>query len=1207
MSFTRYANFEDAKVLELKGAPSRQRTASLDNIGDYKNYRTGDKYLYVKIRAISSRINKNNDGWPSVELAGSQDIFDRHRQSAIGFTVEASEGNKEFGFATFIGKPIFVDHHNSDPKRARGVIVDSKLRVEPADSKTSSLDPYYSSEDVDKEHLPPTEIELLLEVDAKSFPKLAKEIEKGEIDGFSMGCFVAGTPITLHDGTKKPIEDIQTGDKVLTHTGKIESVTSTMERCYMGTTYTVETYGQSVSMTLTEEHPVWTQRGWVEAKNLQRGDHVLTPRFKNSLISVDPNWSTLIGWYLAEGNLGYDKKRYPDGRPVFAEWNLSVNETEYVEEIQTSLRELGCEPVGPYIKNNCATVRCNSPELALKLQKIAGEHSWGKKIDPRVMEWEVPAQRNLLDAYFKGDGYSRHPNKVEVGTASEDLAYQVQALCTRVNYRMTPPIKQHSPSAIAKRPKYSMYVTTEAEKQDNRFYLDDDGLWRTITKITPNAYIGPVYNFDVQGDDSYVAADIAVHNCDVERSKCSHCGNIATNPEEYCSHIVMKGAHHDFKTADGKRTSRKSYENCYGIKFFEISAVFDPADETALTKEIISSIEKEADGVYRPGDGQNYQIPEDASQLGEYSDAIACPTCHGGQYENPHGRGCPTCGDKGWVRGGNPGDDGMFTPHDMSFMADPQHRDEPFVIEPQRHPIDAPRYYGSTFEDEMRMKTTAASTHTAENPLPQSFETTAPQEIDTLRQEQICPICGSDMEGETCDVCGYVQPPKGFDNPDLDKAKKIDEEMEAGDEVTIQDDNQDAPPPGTVGDDQTPPKKPGSWVQDQQGSSQATKSPSTASIKGEMQWTPYVHQKVAGRLNPREIPVQVISKPVSNEPSQETVTSDQTTPVTAAMLTARHLITKAQQTGETMSQRNAQGPSPDDASPTTRVDVIGVGGVDQADNAAASKADAQVDVTGIGATGVSDVEPDSTEELPTASGDNSGFDKTKNQEDSGPTKTYGDSDGTQKGFTDAVTSEPFPASNEGVKAKVSYEDGVGDIQDGSPGSAVQGVQPSDPIGKAADRVDVLQAVTSPSNNSGQTSQWTGTEGNKVLRQQEPVTKEPTKSDGITAHFIAAIKLADDEVEALIIPKSEKYDRIAELNALSPEALNAQVNYLAKVKTASSRQQVARTASAGVTRLPSLFGKTTAASRGFDHITAGVDEQEDQPVDESILDSAVFSR
>src|ERR1035437_5338462 len=108
MSFTRYASFESSRVLDIKGTPTRQHTASLNKVSEYDSYRTGDGYLYVRISAITSRVNKNHDGWPSIELAGSKDILDHHRQSSSGFTVEAADGNKEFGFATFIGKPIFV-------------------------------------------------------------------------------------------------------------------------------------------------------------------------------------------------------------------------------------------------------------------------------------------------------------------------------------------------------------------------------------------------------------------------------------------------------------------------------------------------------------------------------------------------------------------------------------------------------------------------------------------------------------------------------------------------------------------------------------------------------------------------------------------------------------------------------------------------------------------------------------------------------------------------------------------------------------------------------------------------------------------------------------------------------------------------------------------------------------------------------------------
>jgi hypothetical protein len=269
MAFTKYATFEDAQVLEVKGSPTRSHTASLQSLSDFHQYRTDDGYMYVRLRAISSRVNKNNDGWPSVELAGGPEIFERHaRQSSSGFTVEAAEGNQRFGFATFMGKPNFIDHNNSDPSRSRGVVVDSKLRVLPIEKVAASGDDYWTGASLDPEHAPPTEIELLLEIDAKQFPKYAKAVRNGDLDGFSMGC-------------------------------------------------------------------------------------------------------------------------------------------------------------------------------------------------------------------------------------------------------------------------------------------------------------------------------------DVRESKCSHCGHIATNPDEYCSHILMKGAHHDYKTADGKRISRKSYENCYGIHFFEISGVFDPADETALAREIRASVENE--------------------------------------------------------------------------------------------------------------------------------------------------------------------------------------------------------------------------------------------------------------------------------------------------------------------------------------------------------------------------------------------------------------------------------------------------------------------------------------------------------------------------------------------------------------------------------------------------------------------------------------
>ena len=106
--------------------------------------------LYVTARAISSRVNANLDGWPSEELKKA------HR--------------------TFVGRPVFVDHHNWDERRSRGVILDSRV-----------IDDKLASGQTD------TWIELLVEVDARAFPKLAEAILSGDIDSVSMGADVEFT------------------------------------------------------------------------------------------------------------------------------------------------------------------------------------------------------------------------------------------------------------------------------------------------------------------------------------------------------------------------------------------------------------------------------------------------------------------------------------------------------------------------------------------------------------------------------------------------------------------------------------------------------------------------------------------------------------------------------------------------------------------------------------------------------------------------------------------------------------------------------------------------------------------------------------------------------------------------------------------------------------------------------------------------------
>jgi hypothetical protein len=809
MAFTKHASLESAQILDVKGTRERSKTASLDKLSDFSDFRTQDGYMYARIRAISSRVNKNNDGWPSVELAGSPDVFDQHTSSE-GFTVEASK-EKKYGFSTFVGKPIFVDHNNTDPSRARGVIVDAKFHVD--DSHTASLDPYYSSDNVDREHLPAAWVELLLEIDAERFPRLAQAIKEGSenpdkgIDGFSMGC-------------------------------------------------------------------------------------------------------------------------------------------------------------------------------------------------------------------------------------------------------------------------------------------------------------------------------------DVERTICNICSNEATAPDEFCDHIRMKGATFDYKdSSTGTKTSKKSYENCYGIKFFEISAVFDPADETALLRELVHKEGSVKQGSYLQhkraiveGELEEGQLDHpDPLNRDEAVMQLAQQYIEQGIESNlafdralrEVNRGLPGAGD---------GE--VFQPkmkdYDLSTMDKFGPPVDPGAVAPE----DMPPGFAADAEEELNKrwgpnrpkKNDPRWSHTkeADNPPPQSELTKAPEDVDTLREEKICPVCGSDMDSEKCEVCGHIEPPEGLNTPDLTKADSFDQVEEA-----------------------TNPEGGQSFLD-------ARKNGEPERLSSAM-WEP----KFAGRINVQERPIKSDPTPVSDEP-KESIIKDEAKPVTSSTRTAADLVAVAGQTQQenSMSDHRTADATPADPSgkPDKRVDVTGVGGVIDANNEAASKPEGAhswepkgttVDVTGKGG-----ILEDSNAEAAKPSVGTQDVEKVVKTQDSGPTKTFDNSNEPNSAVTDrAVQSH---AEREAAKSGVKPNGGAD-------------VQPQ--------RREDVETVVETKPQSG-TDQWTGTGGNGVTRQADPVTKKvdpniDVKKSQVTSHIVNAFKLADTEVELGMLDASAKYARVAELEGEEPAVVEAQLQTLARVRTAGLAKQPT------VTRLPSL--------------------------------------
>ena len=140
MSLRKYAAAQVLAVAPAEGLRAQAHRAVFSFVP-----RAG--YLYVRSRSISSRCNDNYDYFGPEEIAKS--------------------------YRTFIGKPVFVNHNNHDHRRARGMVIDAVLH-----------------RDRNPDGSPDVWCETLMEVDAKTYPKLAKAILAGDVDRTSMGCDV---------------------------------------------------------------------------------------------------------------------------------------------------------------------------------------------------------------------------------------------------------------------------------------------------------------------------------------------------------------------------------------------------------------------------------------------------------------------------------------------------------------------------------------------------------------------------------------------------------------------------------------------------------------------------------------------------------------------------------------------------------------------------------------------------------------------------------------------------------------------------------------------------------------------------------------------------------------------------------------------------------------------------------------------------------
>lgn len=393
-------------------------------------------------------------------------------------------------------------------------------------------------------------------------------VDEGAQAHYVEGCFTKGTKIWANPEYKN-IEDVKINDRVLTHSGKYERVYHVQKRNYTGDLYTVEYYGDATQkIEVTADHPFVTVRRqrlnernrqwgrkWVAAKKLAERDYLAIPidkkieshptqevtvpigagrnGFKNLVVPVPSTraFFRLAGYYLAEGSVSSGH---------YLQFSFHENERNYIEDVKSLLREVfHLEKINEshHKANKGVNVVVCSTALARVFVSLFGKNAASRKI-PEWMRWEEPAkQRELIMGLFRGDGnyycgQNKHGRKelFRISTISETLAREVRDMLLRLG--VVSSINCQKNRGPGRKPMFNVCVGGEqaeffgalvgtsvisklnGKKRATLFEIDEHFAYLPIKRITQRTVRDlEVYNFGVDGDESYVADGVAVHNC----------------------------------------------------------------------------------------------------------------------------------------------------------------------------------------------------------------------------------------------------------------------------------------------------------------------------------------------------------------------------------------------------------------------------------------------------------------------------------------------------------------------------------------------------------------------------------------------------------------------------------------------------------------------------------------------------------------------
>lgn len=185
-------------------------------------------------------------------------------------------------------------------------------------------------------------------------------------------------------------------------------------------------------MEVTPEHRFPTERGLVEAKQLQVKDSLtassLPPEAGTSLGTYEVGW--VVGFYLAEGS--------PVSMSTGLQFAMHAREVDFTENLRAFATNFAGDFQSHVYDNSRHTILSGKAVQGVILNYVDGKNAKGKHLSRRAWEESNTFLEGVVDGFLNGDGHYEVANKrwQFSNTWNPELLYDLKTACRRIGWFM---------------------------------------------------------------------------------------------------------------------------------------------------------------------------------------------------------------------------------------------------------------------------------------------------------------------------------------------------------------------------------------------------------------------------------------------------------------------------------------------------------------------------------------------------------------------------------------------------------------------------------------------------------------------------------------------------------------------------------------------------------------------------------------------------